>query len=122
MLPIHNGTYNCNNDWQGVCHGEDVVYLFHVPMSHRSYTKDEIQLSNDMIISWTTFAWTGHPTTALKNDDQTAIKWTEAINNRSQYVSFMSLQPKHYEMISNYFHVKCDQFWKPILFEHKKQE
>nr|XP_046908801.1 acetylcholinesterase-like [Dermatophagoides farinae] len=116
MLPLSNGAFS-GDGWEGVCHGEDVAYLFMVPMNHNAYSKSEIQLSNDMINAWTRFAWTGHPN-ALKNGDKT-IEWNEAIdlNDQSSGVSFMALDSNHYEMISNYFRVKCDQFWKPIIFK-----
>nr|XP_027201000.1 cholinesterase-like [Dermatophagoides pteronyssinus] len=118
ILPLSNGPLSCKG-WEGVCHGEDVVYLFHVPMDPHTYTKQEIQLSNDMIYSWTKFAWTGHPNSLKNLDDNQTVEWMEAINqkHKSESVSFMSLDSNHYQMITNFFQTKCDQFWKPILFK-----
>ncbi|XP_075675802.1 cholinesterase-like [Dermatophagoides pteronyssinus] len=118
MLPLSSGPFRCKG-WEGVCHAEDIIYLFHVPIDPKTYTKQEIQLSNDMIYSWTKFAWTGHPNSLKNLDDNQTIEWTEAINpnDNSESVSLMGLDSNHYQMITNFFQTKCDQFWKPILFK-----
>ncbi|XP_027201001.1 cholinesterase-like [Dermatophagoides pteronyssinus] len=121
MLPLSNGPWSCQK-WQGVCHVQDVIYLFYVPLNHHLYTKQEIKLSNDMIKAWTLFAKNGNPgsLTTISKPNQ-PIEWKMAMTNSNytndDYVSFMSLDPNNYQMIENYFEEKCDKFWKPYIFK-----
>ncbi|KAH9387905.1 hypothetical protein TYRP_009105 [Tyrophagus putrescentiae] len=69
----------CRNSWMGVCHGDDVLFLFGFPLRLRGivFTEEDYKLSVDMITAWTTFAKTGKPTSPMSN----GAKWAEAIEH-----------------------------------------
>lgn len=95
--------------WMGVCHAEDVLYLFGMPLRKPSLEPSETQLSRDMIESWTSFAKTGQ----IQN-----LPWKESLNPNESNPSarYMSLDSRDYKMVSDYFKTLCDTFWKPHLF------
>ena len=100
--------------WMGVCHGDDVPYLFGFPIRLRGivFTENDYKLSTDMIEAWTLFAKTGTP--AIPN----AAKWTEAVDHsvHDSIVKYMSLNASDYQMVDNYYVKSCDQFWKAKIF------
>ena len=115
MLPLTMPVMGCKG-WMGVCHAEDVLYMFGLPvrMEGISFTESETKLSRDMLRAWANFAKMGHPG---KMDH---VKWHQSLEhatkNKPQYVNFMALDTK-YEMVDHYFADKCDAFWRPRIFE-----
>lgn len=101
--------------WMGVCHGDDVLYLFGFPIRLRGivFTEADYKLAVDMIKAWTSFAHTGSPTTPMSNGAQ----WLEAVDHTKpeSTVRYMSLNASNYEMVENYYAKSCDQFWKPKI-------
>ena len=112
MQPLTTiSVFNCQ-DWMGVCHGEDVVYLFGIPLRFRLiFTKDETKLSKDMIKAWTEFAKTGN----IRKID--GVEWIESITANDPHARIMELKANNYKMVSDFFKEKCDQFWKPKIFQ-----
>ena len=103
--------FDCHG-WMGVCHGEDYIYLFGLPLRFQDiFTKEETQLSIDMILAWTDFAKTG------KISKINGVEWTESIVANDPYARIMELKSNDYKMIPNFFKEKCDQFWKPKIFQ-----
>ena len=103
--------FKCHG-WMGVCHGEDYIYLFGLPLRFQDiFTKEETQLSIDMILAWTDFAKTG------KISKINGVEWTESIVANDPYARIMELKANDYKMIPNFFKEKCDQFWKPKIFK-----
>jgi carboxylesterase type B len=105
---------NCHG-WMGVCHGDDVLYLFSFPIRLRGivFTEADYKLAVDMIKAWTTFAHTGTPTPTMSN----GAKWLEAVDHSKaeSTVSYMSLNATGYALVDNYYAKTCDQFWKPKI-------
>ncbi|KAH9512733.1 hypothetical protein Btru_038050 [Bulinus truncatus] len=49
-------------DWMGVLHGDEIFFVFGLPVKNRNkYTKEEEKLSRKMMKFWTNFAKTGNP-------------------------------------------------------------
>jgi len=99
----------CEFEWMGVCHADELFYLFSIP---DQTMPDEMQLSDDIIRAWASFARTGHP------GKMGVIEWEEAFNvKRSDFnAKYMALDPANYSMVSGAYRQVCDQFWKPKIF------
>lgn len=95
--------------WRGVCHGEDIVYLF-APQMTKTKTAYEYELSKDMITAWTSFAKTGDP------GKMGSVQWTEAFDKDNQYTRHMTLDSADYRMVSDYYKQTCNVFWQPKIF------
>lgn len=94
--------------WMGVCHGEDVFYLFGKPFLDSS-DEYEKRLSQDMIEAWTLFAKTGSPGSVGN------ITWLQSLDRTqpNSSVRYMSLDSHDYKIEYNVFKERCDTFWKP---------
>lgn len=97
----------------GVCHGDDIVFLFGFPIRIRGivYSEVDYQQSLDMIKTWTNFAKTGNP------GKVGTVEWREAIdktklNVDSPPVSVLAFNAPNHTMIDNYYVEACDKFWK----------
>ncbi|KAH9403515.1 hypothetical protein TYRP_015410 [Tyrophagus putrescentiae] len=121
-LPTSIGIMGCRG-WMGVCHGEDVVYVFGVPVRVRGliFSEAEYRLSRDMILAWTNFAKTGVPgkvggvaEDGGGNRTTSAITWTEALDQGT--VDYLNLDSNDYRMVKAAYRDKCDAFWKPKIF------
>jgi len=92
------------------------LYMFGMPvrMEGLVFSPAETKLSRDMLRAWTNFAKEGHPG---KMDH---VKWHQALEhptkNAPHFVNFMALDT-HYEMVDHFYADKCDNFWKPRIFE-----
>ena len=99
--------------FEGVTHGEDVIYLFFANFLSRPVDK---QLSDDMIAAWTAFARTGVPSALPSLSNRSKVQWTEAVNQQQHpYTRFMSLSREGagFHMVGNDFYRKtCNAFWK----------
>ena len=103
--------FNCRG-WMGVCHAEDVIYLFGLPLRLRDiFTAEETKLSYDMIMAWTEFAKTG------KMSKIGGVEWTESFTTKDPYARLMELKVDNYKMVPDFFKEKCDTFWKPKIFK-----
>jgi len=96
----------------GVCHAEDVVYMFGIPARIQGlfFSKEEYELSIDMIRAWTTFAHTGHPGKMGK------VEWSEAMPVEHATLEHMYLDSVDYKMVDRFFVEQCDTFWRPKIF------
>ncbi len=94
--------------WKGVCHIEDVVYLFAVNASQ----PEDYKLSKEMLVAWTNFAKTGSPGKL----GQQQVEWTEALSTTSHFTNHMNLDSKDFKMVPSYFKNVCNAFWKPKIF------
>lgn len=98
-------------DWMGVCHGEDVHYVFGIPIRLHSsaFTPQESILSYDMIQSWTRFAKTG----LIETIGKQRRPWVESLDRKESKPSarYMNLNPTNYTMVANFFKQTCDDFW-----------
>ena len=112
MQPLTSvSLFDCHG-WMGVCHAEDIVYLFGFPLRYSQlFTKEEIQLSKDMIQAWTEYAKTG------KMSKIGGVEWTKGYTTEDPYARLMELKANNYKMVSDFFKEKCDQFWKPKIFK-----
>ncbi|KAH9387932.1 Carboxylesterase 5A [Tyrophagus putrescentiae] len=72
--------------WKGVCHIEDVVYLFAVNSSQ----PEDYKLSKEMLVAWTNFAKTGSPGKL----GQQQVEWTEALSTTSHFTNHMNLDSR----------------------------
>lgn len=99
--------------FQGVCHAEDVVFVFGIPQRLRgiAFTEDEAKLSRDMISSWTMFARSG--TTGKISD----VTWEEAVDRTNLNGPARMLEiGDTYRMVDGVYKTTCDAFWKPRIF------
>lgn len=101
-------TKMCVHEWMGVCHADELFYLFMIPDQIRESDK---KLSHVMIKAWTLFARFGNPQHASN------VFWEEAFtrNEPGKKISkfktkFMRLEHDKYEMIEG-FYKTCEQFW-----------
>jgi len=99
---------SCVNPWMGVCHSEELFYLFSIP---QQVLESDKKLSQSMCRSWASFAWTGNPGYASN------VRWTEAFRRDSPYglitnytTRFMRLEHDNYQMVDGYYD-KCEKFW-----------
>ncbi|KAI7692650.1 hypothetical protein SSS_06097 [Sarcoptes scabiei] len=98
----------------GVCHGDDIILMFGFPIKLEGlvFTKEETQLSEDMITAWVKFAKTGSP------GKMGSIEWSGAYNGTGTAINHMNLGlPKTYGMIHDYYHENCDKFWRKRIFK-----
>ena len=98
-------------DWMGVCHGDDIFYVFGLPFTNLSlYTDEQIQLSQDMMSAWTQFAKNGY--VRHFGDGE----WRFAFGEKG--IKHMNLDPNNYRMTLEHFTENCEKFLKPILFRN----
>jgi len=51
----------CKEEWMGVCHGDELVFVFGNPIAQRSsFTETDYEFSSMLIQIWTDFAKTGY--------------------------------------------------------------
>ena len=98
--------------WMGVCHGEDVVFFFGLPLRLKgtAFTDDEAELALDFIHTWSNFAKTGHPG-KLRN-----IEWKSARKDDNDEATRFIEIGENPKMVSDYYKTTCDAFWKPRMF------
>lgn len=76
----------CGSGVRGVCHADDLSYLFSNDLEHKAPAKDsaEFKVMQTMVDLWTSFAITGNPnnpTSPYLKD----IKWEPLSDNRKNY-------------------------------------
>nr|XP_046918492.1 LOW QUALITY PROTEIN: cholinesterase-like [Dermatophagoides farinae] len=96
----------CPFEWMGVCHGEDVMYLFNNPALKSSPV--DIKLSREMITAWTNFAKTGHP------GKIGSIEWRQVYENGQKTSPSVMLLDDKSKMAEGIFKDLCDGFWQKI--------
>ena len=104
----HQSTYGCRG-WKGVCHGEDIRYVFGIPGRFPSHNSNDYHLSIDMMKAWTMFAKYGQP------GNMGHIQWEKALS-KSATTEFMALEPNHYQMVDQFYKPVCEAFWKEKIF------
>jgi len=102
----------CNlNDWLGVCHADELFFLFTISWQTKQEDK---KLSADIIRSWAAFAKNANPG---KVGD---IQWTESLDPSGTYPSTSSFMALDYtfKMVHGYYKDTCEAFWKDkIMWE-----
>ncbi|XP_045207431.2 crystal protein-like [Mercenaria mercenaria] len=90
-----------------VCHGEEIVYVFHsADQSGFSFNEAEEVLSNQMIYYWTNFAYTSDPN---KGPHTVNLQWPP-YDSKSKMINFKT--PNN-AVIDHYVEKYCD-FWDSI--------
>ncbi len=52
---------DCGEDWMGVCHGDDLVFIVGNPIAYKSsFTETDYKFSLMTVQMWTDFAKTGY--------------------------------------------------------------
>ncbi|XP_033740740.1 cholinesterase-like isoform X2 [Pecten maximus] len=73
--------------WAGVLHGDEIEYVFGMPLKQCSnYTADEVVLSERMMEYWATFAKTGNPNPVNPELDMAASEWPEYRPGEERYI------------------------------------
>ncbi|CAG2121416.1 unnamed protein product, partial [Medioppia subpectinata] len=106
-LTYHRTPTKPGPDMFGVTHGEEVPFVFGLPLIYPQKTDTEIdkQFSRDVMKMWTDFAKYGKPT----------VDWPKLIDNKvKDYVpKAKELNPyKLWHNFNNLFNTTCDGFWK----------
>src|SRR6218665_1599632 len=103
----------CTKEWMGVCHADELFYLFTIPDQK---FEAERRLSWAMIRAWTLFAANSDPGWV------TDVKWLEAFTRNPSSgdivnydTRFMRLEHGNYEMISEFYKDTCEGFWNDKL-------
>lgn len=115
VQPLSQGISWCPL-WMGVCHTVDVEYVFGTPInsfSSGNFSKEDVQLSVDMITSWTNFAKTGDP------GQLGGVKWEQAFSGGNDDLGshqMMALSVDHYQIVQGFYKDPCDDFWKSRIF------
>lgn len=115
VQPLSQGISWCPL-WMGVCHAVDVEYVFGTPInsfSSGNFSKEDVQLSVDMITSWTNFAKTGDP------GQLGGVKWEQAFSGGNDDLGshqMMALSVDHYQIVQGFYKDPCDDFWKSRIF------
>lgn len=93
-----------------VCHGEEIVYVFH-SADHSGFNFDQSEevLSNEMIYYWTNFAYTSDPNSGPHNP---RLSWP-VYDNESKVLNF---QTPENEVVDHYMQEYCD-FWDTIGYK-----
>lgn len=93
-----------------VCHGEEIVYVFHsADQSGFNFNQEEEILSNQMIAYWTNFAYTSDPN---KGPHSVNLQWP-LYDSASKMIKFKA--PNN-TVIDNYLEKYCD-FWDSIGYK-----
>ncbi|KAH9490071.1 hypothetical protein Btru_035159 [Bulinus truncatus] len=80
----HRWSANPWPSWMGVLHADEIWFLFGHPLNKTlSFTKDEEQLSRDMMRYWANFAKTGDP-----NKPDTNMTWPQFKAEEQAYLNF----------------------------------
>eukprot|EP00088_Acartia_fossae_P011973 TRINITY_DN1610_c0_g1_i1.p1 TRINITY_DN1610_c0_g1~~TRINITY_DN1610_c0_g1_i1.p1 ORF type:complete len:169 (+),score=32.20 TRINITY_DN1610_c0_g1_i1:261-767(+) len=97
--------------WSGALNGDEIHFVFGQPLNNTyRYSKDEVQLSKDMMSYWANFAKTGHP--SLSSDNTwTDEYWPLHTPLRRET---MRLQAKKTEILEG-VRVKECAFWSKFL-------
>ncbi|KAK7100619.1 neuroligin-3-like [Littorina saxatilis] len=80
--------------WQGVVHGDDIIYVFGVPFlsefiwpaEPQNWTRDDRQLADDVMTLWANFAKYGNPTPTAVN----GINWSPWTKTTPSYLDIAS--------------------------------
>lgn len=102
--------------YMGVCHGDDLVFLFGFPIELRGtvYSEEDFYQSMDMINAWSHFARYGKPGKFGQTEWQPTLN-DRSSSNASASVLQMDVRGKH-RMIDNYFVPVCENFWRQRIF------
>lgn len=100
----------CPFEWMGVCHGADLVYVFHDSFIKGS--PEDIELSNEMMKAWTNFAKTGQPGSVG------SIKWQQVYENGQKFPPSTMLLDVKTRMDEGIFQDLCVGFWEKIYKEN----
>lgn len=100
--------------WMGVCHGEDLPFVFGWPLADSSlssyfFDDDDKALSRAMIRAWSDFAKTG------RIGDVNGIKWEEAVDVDNDVIKHMELVPNSFRMVADHFKKNCQELMSPFL-------
>lgn len=98
----------CIQDWMGVCHADELFYLFMIP---EQKTESEKKLSKDMIQAWTQFA-----TNATIAPIDGNVQWKTAFADNRFQTRFMALDSNNYRMVDGMYIKTCDSFWRTKIF------
>jgi len=102
----------CDNEWQGVCHGADIPFVFGLPVLRLDKDKEFSKLIRNI---WSHFATTGKPLPT-----NSTIKWPTFKTSESTLGSnIVELNPTTFGHIFHEpFKSNCDGLWKQYYFEH----
>ena len=102
--------------WMGVCHAQDLVYVFGIPQRMRGIIdEDEYNLSTQVVKTWTSFAHTGFP--GFLHGHKHSVHWTPAIDTKGENpsASLINLDPNDYKMLPHFYNDVCNKFWQPKI-------
>ncbi|KAH9418372.1 hypothetical protein DERP_010241, partial [Dermatophagoides pteronyssinus] len=108
--PSMSGLLECVG-YMGVCHADDLVFLFGFPIELRGtvYSEEDYYLSLDMINAWSNFARYGQP------GKFAGIEWEPTSSNSSARVLQIDVRGKQH-MVDNHFVPVCENFWRQRIF------
>ncbi|KAH8420683.1 hypothetical protein KR222_000536 [Zaprionus bogoriensis] len=100
----------CGPEMRGVCHGDDMYYIFHSMLSHKAaIDSPEYQVIKDMVDIWTSFAASGDPNCeSIKNVNFEPLECEEDIKclNISDKREFKTLPELKKMELWNQFYAK----------------
>ncbi|KAH9423175.1 Carboxylesterase 5A [Dermatophagoides pteronyssinus] len=99
------GKFGCLFEWMGVCHGQDIAYVFD-NLAIKSSPED-LKLSHEMMKAWTNFAKTGKP------DKVGSIEWQQVYENGHKDLASVMLLNVENRMDKGTFKELCG-FWENI--------
>ena len=99
------GKFGCLFEWMGVCHGQDIAYVFDNPAIKSS--PEDLKLSHEMMKAWTNFAKTGKP------DKVGFIDWQQVYENGHKDSTSVMLLNVENRMDKGTFKELCG-FWENI--------
>ncbi|RWS09335.1 acetylcholinesterase-like protein 5 [Dinothrombium tinctorium] len=104
-------------DWMGVCHADDIVFTFGVPLRHpQNYSVEDYYFSLLIINVWTSFVKTGNPAPShyygISPFQSKHIEWPQFRLKKDIAPNYMILHPKHFGNVIYYpYHNNCEGLW-----------
>ncbi|XP_070531929.1 cholinesterase-like [Ptychodera flava] len=96
-------------EWMGIVHGDELEYIFGLPLVDENFTNKEVQLSQKMMEFWANFAKTGNPNKGHENEID-SNQWP-AYGKKKQYYVLNGKTVHDPLILTNLRGYYCN-FWK----------
>lgn len=98
--------------WTGVLHGDEIEYVFGMPLNKcGNYTDDEVVLSERMMAYWASFAKTGNPNPVNPELSVTVSEWPEYLPGEERHIV---LDCGQYIKTGTYYRRHQCRFWSHL--------
>ncbi|KAG8228421.1 hypothetical protein J437_LFUL003894 [Ladona fulva] len=110
----------CGVDLPGVCHGDELGYLFQMEMLSQMKLSPEIperKVIDQLVTLWANIAETGHPSQGGKRDQSASISW-DPVPGGEQKVKFLDINERLQMVCNRGPQASRMNFWDSLFKEY----